>query len=173
MLFDTKSLTPGTAQAEHLYLDQAVFGIIVVFGCFNVFEKGMAEWPAYVSATWRLEAISYPRWLFIDFVYELVLLAAFFAYRANRERYLFIGMGVLAFGAFMALFHLIITIGYLNYAPGVISAVCGFVPLAVLGMKKARAMGRLTPATVAGAGLTGLAIFLLPYLIIVHLAGRA
>ena len=168
MLFDANSLTPGKAETDQLYLDQAVFGIIVVFGCFNVFEKGMADWPAYVSATWRLEVIAYPRWLFIDFIYELVLLAAFFAYRANRGRYLFLGLGVLAFGALMALFHLILTVGYVQYAPGVISALLGFVPLTVLGTRKVRTMGRLTFATAAGAMLTGLVLFLAPYLIIVH-----
>ena len=169
MLFNSKAPGTGTREADYLYLDQAVFGIIVVFGCFFVLEKGMADWPAYVSARWRLDPIGTPRLMFIDFVYELVLLAAFFAYRANRERYLFLALGVLAWGGvYVALFHLSLTVGYVQYAPGVISALLGFVPLTVLGTRKVRAMGRLTFATVVGAVLTGLVLFLAPYLIIVH-----
>jgi hypothetical protein len=130
----------------------------------------MADWPAYVSARWRLDPIGTPRLMFIDFVYILVLLAAFFTYRTNRERYLFLALGVLAWGGvYVALFHLVLTIGYVQYAPGVISALLGFVPLAILGTRKVRQMRRLTFATAAGAVLTGLVLFLAPYLVIVHL----
>ena len=169
MLLNSKAPGPGTREADYLDLDQAVFGILVVFGCIYVFDTGMGDWPAYVRARGRLHQVETSRLMFIDFVYELVLLAAFFTYRANRERYLFLAMGVLAWGGvYVALFHLILTVGYVQYAPGVISALLGFVPLTVLGTRKVRQMGRLTFATAAGAVLTGLVLFLAPYLIIVR-----
>ena len=170
MLIDTKALVSDQPARDFALLDQSIVALIAVFGCFYLVEKGIGGWTGFLVGHWRIPPLETSRWLTYNLVHELVLMAAFLAYRRNRERWLWLGLGVLLWGAFSALFHLTLSIGYREYAPGLLTAVFGFIPLCWLGLRRARSMGRLSIPVTALSLVTGLLLFFVPYLVVIRLA---
>ena len=152
-------------------LNLIVLSTIVVYVTIHLIEEALGGFALWAGQTWSIPEYSVTMWLRHNYFFIGVLMIGYLIYRINSEKYLPFGMGVLIWGLINGLNHLIFTLVYLVYSPGLFTSII-FIFLAYIGYKQLKKDKLLTMKNVVYSIIIGILywVFLLGLAIGIDLA---
>jgi len=136
-------------------LKQLILGTLLVYLTLHLLEEGLFGFPAWAENRWGIPGYTTVKWLIHNVYFAFFLVIGFLVYRRNPEKYLIVGLGVLVWGLLNTVNHLVFSIIFLEYSPGLFTGLI-FALFAYWGWQRVKEMGhsnwrRMAPA--AGFGL--------------------
>ena len=126
------------AKLEHL-----VLGTLLVYVTLHLLEEWFFGFPAWAEARWRIPNSTVSKWLLHNVYFAFFLAVGYLLYRSNSEKWLSVGLGIIIWGLLNSLNHIIFTVIFLEYSPGLFTGLI-FLLFAVLALKRVREMERLS-----------------------------
>jgi hypothetical protein len=140
---------------ERIKLAHLILGTLLVYVTVHLLEEWLFGFPAWAEARWGIPGYTVFKWLLHNVYFAAFLAAGYILYRINQDRFLFAGLGIIIWGLLNSVNHIVFTIIFLEYSPGLLTGLV-FAVFAVLAYQRVREMGRLSWRTMAPSILAGL-----------------
>jgi hypothetical protein len=148
-------ITTWKTRLAGLRLEQLILETVLVYFTLHLLEEGLFNFAAWVEMCWRIPGYTVSKWLLHNLYFISCLGIGYLLYRHNPQKYLQAGLGITLWGVMNAISHIIFSLIYLEYSPGLLTGIL-FLGLGVLIIREVRREIRLTPKRVALAILAGL-----------------
>ena len=142
-------------QIKQLKLAHLILLTLLVYVTVHLLEEWWFGFPAWAEARWGIPGYTAFKWLLHNVYFAFFLGVGYILYRVNQDRFLFAGLGIIIWGLLNSINHIVFTIIFLEYSPGLFTGLI-FAVLAVLAYRRAREMGKLSWRTVVPSILAGL-----------------
>lgn len=144
-------------------LEYLILGTLLAYVTLHLLEEGIFGFPAWAQHRWGIPNYTVTRWLIHNGYFTFFLVAGYFVFRADKERFLPAGLGILIWGLLNSLNHIAFSALFLEYSPGLVTGLV-FLAFAVLGLRKVREMGKLSRGLILLSILSGFSYWGLPML---------
>lgn len=91
---------------------------MIIYVTVHLIEEGIFGFPAWALNRWGIPNYTTLKWLIHNIYFITFLGIGFFIYRRNKEKYLAVGFGIILWGLMNTLNHVIFSLIYLEYSPG-------------------------------------------------------
>ena len=132
---------------KQLKLEYLILGTLLVYVTVHLLEEWWFGFPAWAEARWGIPGYTVSKWLLHNVYFAFFLGVGYVIYRINRDKCLFAGLGIIIWGLLNSINHIVFTIIFLEYSPGLFTGLI-FVAFAVLAYQRVREMGKLSWKTV-------------------------
>jgi hypothetical protein len=126
------------AKLEHL-----VTGTILIYVTVHLLEEGLFGFPAWALKRWGIPNYTLSKWLIHNVYFVVFLMAGWIIYRINKDKLLPAGLGVVLWGFLNALNHIVFSLIFVEYSPGLVTGLI-FVLFAIVALKRVHEMGKLS-----------------------------
>jgi uncharacterized membrane protein (UPF0136 family) len=151
-----------------LTFDRLILSVGITYVGLQIPEEGLLNFTAWVNRRGMIANFTTTTWLLQQPYFILALSLAYFIYRIDPEKFLPVGLGVMAWGLLSFLGFAGLTLFSGEYAPGLIAGLI-YLPLAFWAARLLHRQGKFTPRLALLGSLSGLLILALPiaaYLIV-------
>ncbi|HNT75072.1 MAG TPA: hypothetical protein PKH77_08645 [Anaerolineae bacterium] len=128
---------------KSLTLEHLISGTLLLYVTVHLLEEGLFGFPAWANLRWGIPGYDFPKWLMHNGYFAAFLVAGYFLYRRNREKWLAAGVGIVVWGALNCLNHFVFTGLFLEYSPGLFTGFL-FGLMAILAVQRLRDAQLLT-----------------------------
>ncbi|MBN1889714.1 MAG: HXXEE domain-containing protein [Thermoflexales bacterium] len=151
---------------RELKLEHLILGTLLLYVTLHLLEEGLFGFPAWAEARWGIPGYTAPKWLLHNVYFSFFLALGYVVYRRDKDRFLFVGLGIIIWGLLNMLNHTIFSLLFLEYSPGLFT---GFVfgLFAVLAFRRVREMGRLSWRLALSSFLFGLLYWTVPIVLFI------
>jgi hypothetical protein len=146
---------------KEIKLEHLVLSVVLIYITLHLLEEGLLGFPAWAERRWGIPNFTTFKWLLHQPYFLLSLGVSYLIYRSNKDRFLVVGLGIIMWGLVNTLDHVGFTVIFLEYSPGLFTGLL-FLLIAILALRKAHEMGKLSAGVIAGAVLIGLLNFAIP-----------
>jgi len=124
-------------------LEYLVLGILLIYVTLHLLEEWLFGFPAWAEQRWGIPGYTTTKWIIHNVYFAFFLVLGFVIYRINKDRFLPLGLGIVIWGLLNFANHLVFTMIFLEYSPGLITSLL-FPFLGILALRKARLAGQLS-----------------------------
>ena len=124
-------------------LDNLVLGTLLVYVTLHLLEEWLFGFPAWAEQRWGIPDYTVIKWLMHNAYFTFFLVLGYVIYRINKDRFLPLGLGIVTWGLLNFANHLVFTVIFLEYSPGLITSII-FLLIGILVLRKARLTGQLS-----------------------------
>lgn len=140
--------------------------IIILYVPIHILEEALNNFPEWMSSFYGLPIVlSYPHWLINNLFFFVFLLLGLVLF-LKKEKYLFLGVGILFWSVMNCLEHIIGTFILLKISPGFYSGLL-FLLVATLGILKLNHEGKLNKRLIVYSLIASLMYWAIPMVLIV------
>lgn len=150
-----------SSNVRSLKLERLIGLALLAYLTVHLLEEGIFGFPAWAELRWRIPNYTTGKWLLHNVYFAFFLILGYLLYRKDTTRFLPLGVGILVWGFMNALNHVIFTLIFLEYSPGLVTGLI-WVPLGVWGVQRLHHEGRLTPKNMILSILAGLLYWGIP-----------
>lgn len=154
------------SKVKNLKLEHLVLGTLLVYVTLHLLDEWLFGFPAWAEVRWGIPGYTVPKWLLHNVYFTFFLAVGYFVYRRDTIRFLAVGLGIIVWGLLNALNHIIFTIIFLEYSPGLITGLI-FGLFAILALKQVREMERLSWRLGLSSLLFGLLYWTVPIVLFI------
>ncbi len=140
---------------KQIKLEHLVLGTLLAYVTVHLVEEWWFGFPAWAEVRWGIPGYTVFKWLLHNVYFAFFLAAGYVVYRINRDKFLFAGLGIVIWGLLNSINHIVFTIIFLEYSPGLFTGLI-FAAFAVLAYRRVREMERLSWKTMVPSILAGL-----------------
>jgi len=148
-------------------LEHVVLGTLLLYVTLHLLEEGIFGFPAWAERRWAIPNYTVSKWLLHNVYFIFFLVLGYFIYRINKERLLFVGLGIVVWGLLNSLNHIVFSVIFLEYSPGLFTGLI-FLLFAVLALKRIREMGKLSLGLILLSILFGILYWGLPMILFIE-----
>jgi hypothetical protein len=148
-------------KSNRLNLDQLILGSLLVYITLHMLDEGIFNFAAWAEMRWHIPNYTVPKWLLHNLYFIFFLGLGYFIYRRNPTKFQAAGLGILLWGLMNGLSHIIFSLIFMEYSPGLLSGLI-FIVIAVLGYQKVRESNLLSTRLLGFTILAGLLYWGLP-----------
>lgn len=149
-----------------LKLEHLVLGTLLTYITLHLFEEWLFGFPNWALRRWGIPGYDVPKWLLHNIYFAFFLGVGYFVYRSNKEKLLFVGLGIVVWGLLNSLNHIVFTAIFLEYSPGLFTGLI-FLLFAILALK-AREIERLSWKLILLSVLFGLLYWAVPIVLFIQ-----
>ena len=132
------------AKTNSLKLDQLILGTLLTYISLHMLDEGIFDFAAWAERYWHIPDYSFGKWLLHNIYFILPLGLGYFFYQRNHRIFLPLGLGISLWGFMNGLSHIIFSLIFLEYSPGLISGLV-FIALAIVVYRRAKEKNLLSP----------------------------
>lgn len=125
-----------------LNLNQLIKLSILLYLPFHLLEEWAFGFAGWAGRYWGIPNYTTFKWFIHNIYFTAFLVIGYLVYRVNKEKRLVFGVGLILWGLMNAANHLVCSIIFLEYEPGIITGLL-WIPLAVLAFKRLKADKKL------------------------------
>ena len=103
---------------KKLKFDHIVILSIIVYITAHLIEEGLFGFPEWALQYWGIPSYNFNKWLIHNYYFLACLMIGYFIYSINKKRFAVFGLGIVLWGFINALNHIIFTIIFFVYSPG-------------------------------------------------------
>ena len=161
-------LTAIKSRTSNLKLEHLILSILITYVTLHLIDEGLFGFAAWAEARWHIPNYTTPKWLLHNVYFIFFLGLGTIIYWRNTEKFLPLGLGVAVWGLMNALSHIIFSIIFLEYSPGLLTGFL-FLFFGVLVFQRGREMGLLSGRVMALSILSGLLYWGLPIVLFIEI----
>ena len=124
-------------------LDYLILGTLLVYVTLHLLEEWLFGFPAWAEQRWGIPDYTVIKWLMHNAYFTFFLVLGYVIYRINKDRFLPLGLSIVTWGLLNFANHLVFTVIFLEYSPGLITSII-FLLIGILVLRKARLTGQLS-----------------------------
>jgi hypothetical protein len=142
-------------------------GIIIFYVPFHLLEEAIFNFPLWMYEHYGLpKPLSYPHWLINNSIFLIVLLTGQIIYNNNRDKNLFLAIGILLWAIMNSMEHIIFTLADLKVTPGFYTAIL-FLIISVAGFAKLSIDNKLNARIILKSLIAAISYWLVSFTIII------
>jgi len=124
-------------------LEYLVLGTLLVYVTLHLLEEWLFGFPAWAEQRWGIPDYTAIKWLMHNAYFAFFLVLGYVVYRISKGRFLPLGLGIAIWGLLNFANHLVFSVIFLEYSPGLITGLI-FLLLGILALRKAKLAGQLS-----------------------------
>ena len=128
---------------KNIRLEYLVLGTLLLYVTVHLLEEWLLGFPAWAEQRWGIRSYTAIKWLMHNAYFTFFLVLGYVIYRINEGRFLPLGLGIVIWGLLNFANHLVFTVLYIEYSPGLITSLL-FLFLGLLPLRKATLAGQLS-----------------------------
>ncbi len=147
-------------------LEQIVLAAFIIYLTIHLLDEAAFGFAPWAEMRWGIPNYTVPRWLLHNVYFAAAQLIGYLVYRRDTHKYAYLGLGILVWGVINSLNHLVFSLIFLEYSPGLVTGF-SFIFLALLGFQRAKQADLLSKKNVVLSLLFGLLYWLVPIVLFV------
>lgn len=147
-------------------LEQIVLAAFIAYLTIHLLDEALFGFAPWAELRWGLPNYTVPRWLLHNVYFAAAQLIGYLIYRRDTRKFVYLGLGILVWGVLNSLNHLIFSLIFLEYSPGLLTGFV-FIFLAVIGFRRARQADLLSTKNVVLSIVFGLLYWVVPIVLFV------
>ncbi len=148
-------------KSKDIKFEHLVVGVILVYITLHLLEEAVGGFPVWAERRWGIPNFTALKWLLHQPYFLLSLGVSYLIYRSNPDRFLAVGLGIIIWGLVNTLDHLVFSIAFLEYSPGLLTGLL-FSLIGLFALRKVHEIGKLSAGVMTQAILVGLLNFAVP-----------
>jgi len=156
-----------TKKLSNLNLNQLTLGTLLVYITLHVLDEGIFNFAAWAELRWQIPNYTVAKWLLHNAYFIFFLGLGYIIFRRNPTKFLPVGLGIVIWGLMNGLSHIIFSIIFREYSPGLISGLI-FILIAFYAYQHGRRNKMLSGQVVAFSILAALLYWGLPIVLFIE-----
>ena len=146
---------------KEVKLEYLFLAVILVYVTLHLLEEGLFGFEIWAGKRWGIPNYTLVKWLISNAFFLFFLILGYVVYRINKEKFLPIGIGIIFWGLFNALNHIVFSLIFLEYSPGLVSGLL-YILLTVFALRAVHKMNKMSTRLIVFSLLCGVAYWVLP-----------
>ncbi|WP_157949974.1 HXXEE domain-containing protein [Vallitalea okinawensis] len=144
-----------------LHYHRLIIITLVTYLTIHLIEEALLGFPAWALTRWGIPGYTTFKWLIHNVYFAGFLIIGYFIYRINKEKYLVFGLGIVVWGLLNALNHIIFTVIFLEYSPGLLTGLL-FLAYTIMTIFKLKEQDKLSFKIISLSIFIGVIYWVLP-----------
>lgn len=156
---------------KNLEIKNLIFAVLITYIPFHLLEEALFDFPLWLAKHYGIVQLSYSHWLINNLIFLLFLLTGFFIYNRNKEKFQFLGLGIIAWGFINSIEHIVFTFIDKKAAPGLFTSLI-FLAISISALYKLKEEQKLKTKIIMLSLFVGLVVYFVLPMIVIAIVGQ-
>lgn len=144
-----------------------ILSSLIIYLTVHLIEEGIFGFPAWALKRWGIPDYTTFKWLIHNIYFIVFLGIGFFIYKRNKEKYLAVGLGIVIWGLMNTLNHVIFSLIYMEYSPGLFTGLL-FLILAIIAFLKLKEQDKFSLRLILLSSIFGVIYWMVPIIAFIN-----